>query len=359
MPPASALLDWYDAHRRSLPWRAPTGAIADPYHVWISEVMLQQTTVTAVIPYYHRFLGRFPTVEALARAPLDDVLAAWSGLGYYSRARNLYRCAQELAALGRFPRDVDSLRALPGIGAYTSAAIAAIAFGAPVVPVDGNVERIAARVFAVEAPLPAARTLIAKKAVTLNREKAARARPSDFAQALFDLGAGVCTPRTPACMTCPWNEACAARQQGLQGDLPRKAPKAQRPTRYGAHFLLVDPSGRFLLRRRPEEGLLGGTMEMPGAPWRDVSWSAEEASGYRPMKDRSSKLSWAPAGRVKHVFTHFTLFVDLYAARSPVALNPTDDDGVFLSGEDISRIGMSSLMIKCLENAMTAMTKGG
>src|SRR5271165_1298168 len=226
------LLRWYDRHRRRLPWRAEPGETPDPYRVWLSEIMLQQTTVTAVIPYYERFVSRFPTVQVLAAAPLDTVLSAWAGLGYYARARNLHACAQVVAASGGFPADLAQLQALPGIGAYTAAAVGAIAFGIPAVPVDGNVERVIARIFAIEQPLPAAKPAIRLAAAQLGQDPAARGRPGDFAQALFDLGASVCIPAAPGCAVCPWIAACAARARGLQASLPRKVPKKTRPVRF-------------------------------------------------------------------------------------------------------------------------------
>jgi len=308
--PATALLAWYDRHRRSLPWRAGPGQIADPYHVWLSEIMLQQTTVTATIPYYERFLRRFPTVQALAAAPLEDVLAAWAGLGYYARARNLHACARAVVATGGFPRDAAGLLALPGIGEYTASAIGAIAFGTPGVPVDGNVERVASRLFAVTEELPKAKPLLRACAARLGDDPAARARPSDFAQALFDLGATICTPATPACGLCPWMAGCAARRAGIAGELPRKAAKRARPLRHGVHFWLIDTEGNVLLRRRATEGLLGGMTELPGTDWRAAPWDAVEALPYAPMP-----AEWRPAGQVRHGFTHFELTIDLLAAR--------------------------------------------
>ncbi|MCL2428309.1 MAG: A/G-specific adenine glycosylase, partial [Alphaproteobacteria bacterium] len=223
--PAATLLHWYDRHRRRLPWRALPGETADPYRVWLSEVMLQQTTVAAVIPYYDRFVTRFPTIEALAAAPLETVLALWAGLGYYARARNLHACARRVAASGGFPRDRAQLGALPGIGRYTAAAIAAIAFDLPAVPVDGNVERLLARLCLIEAPLPAAKPLIRAAADRLGADPDARARPADFAQALFDLGATLCTPAAPRCALCPWTQHCAGRQAGIAAALPRRAER--------------------------------------------------------------------------------------------------------------------------------------
>jgi len=312
MPPAIALLTWYDRHRRDLPWRARPGEKPDPYRVWLSEIMLQQTTVVAIIPRFAQFLERFPTLDALAAAPTDAVMAEWSGLGYYARARNLHACAQAVAAIGHFPDTVDGLRALPGIGAYTAAAIAAIAFAVPVVPVDGNVERVTARLFALDAPLPAARPALARLAATLGAQPAARARPGDFAQALFDLGATICTPRNPACVICPWQSTCEARRRNLTAILPRQTPKAPRPTRYGAHFWLEDEAGQALLHRRPPTGLLGGTLALPGTPWRDMPFSQADALAHAPHP-----APWRHAGLARHGFTHFHLETDIYAARLP------------------------------------------
>lgn len=292
-----------------MPWRALPGESADPYRVWLSEVMLQQTTVAAVIPYFRRFLERFPTVQALAAAPEGEVMEAWAGLGYYARARNLHACAKAVAAAGRFPRDIAGLRALPGIGVYTAAAVASIAFGVPAVPVDGNVERVAARVFGIAAPLPGARPAIATAAALLGTDPSAQARPSDFTQALFDLGATVCTPRSPICALCPWRDPCAARAAGIQDRLPAKAPRRVRPVRHGALFWLED--GRHvLLRRRPPSGLLGGMLELPGTAWRAEPWAPEEALLQAPQG-----ADWQAVGTATHGFTHFELRLEVYAAR--------------------------------------------
>lgn len=273
--------------------------------------MLQQTTVAAVGPRYQRFLARFPDVAALAAAPWEAVAEEWAGLGYYARARNLHAGARALAARGGFPDTVEGLREIPGIGPYTAAAVAAIAFDRPVVPTDGNVERVTARVHAVEAPLPAAKKRLDGLAQGWMAQDAARARPGDFAQALFDLGATVCTPRRPACALCPWRESCAARRAGIQDALPRKAPKRARPTRHGAHFLAIDPAGRWLVRRRPENGLLGGMLEIPGTPWRDDPWPFGEALAHAPL----SGLRWRPLpGEAAHGFTHFELRMRLWTA---------------------------------------------
>ncbi|WP_323989236.1 A/G-specific adenine glycosylase [Nguyenibacter sp. L1] len=345
MPPSSAdLLRWYDRHRRILPWRAAPGRTADPYHVWLSEIMLQQTTVAAVIPYYHRFLDLFPTIGDLARAETDRVMAAWAGLGYYARARNLHACARVVAAAGGFPATLDGLLALPGVGAYTAAAIGAIAFGLPVVPVDGNVERVTARLFALTDPLPAARRTLARHAATLNDSQPARARPSDFAQALFDLGAGICTPRNPACALCPWQGECAGLRQGIAAALPAKAPRAARPVRHGAHFRATDAAGQILLRRRPASGLLGGMLELPGTEWRAEPWAESEALAHAPLPG-----PWRQAGRVTHVFTHFTLHVDVYAARIGRFPNSAAQaGGLVFAARDLDGLALPSLMRKCL-----------
>ena len=337
--PAGALLAWYDRHRRCLPWRARPGETADPYRVWLSEAMLQQTTVTVVLPYYDRFVSRFPDLDALAAAPLEAVLSAWAGLGYYARARNLHACAHAVAALGGFPRTVDGLRALPGIGPYTATAIAAIAFGVPGVPVDGNVERVAARVAAITAPLPGARAAIRVAAEALGSDPAARARPSDFAQALFDLGATICTPAAPACALCPWRDGCAARRAGIAAGLPRKGPKPARPARFGAHFWLTDDAGRVLLRQRPPAGLLGGMTELPGTAWRGTPWPMDEALAVAPMP-----AAWRAAGQVRHGFTHFTLTIDLYAAAVPAITAP----GALRPVAGLAEEALPSVMRKCV-----------
>ncbi len=315
------LLAWYDRHKRSLPWRMPSGPLGgkpDPYRVWLSEVMLQQTTVATVGPRYARFLARFPDVGRLAAASWEEVAEEWAGLGYYARARNLHAGARALAA-GGFPTTVEELRKIPGIGAYTAAAVAAIAFGRPVVPADGNVERVTARIHAVDQPLPAAKARLAMLAQGWMENAAARARPGDFAQALFDLGATVCTPRNPACAICPWRDGCVARQAGIQASLPRKAAKKPRPTRFGVHFLLSDAAGRLLLRRRPESGLLGGMLEVPGTPWREEAWGAAEAASHAPV----AGIAWQPLnGEAAHGFTHFELRMALWRAEAPEGLAP-------------------------------------
>ena len=348
IPSAAPLLAWYDRHRRSLPWRAAPGETPDPYRVWVSEIMLQQTTVAAVVPYYEKFVVRFPTLAALARASEAEVMAAWAGLGYYARARNLHASARALAGMDAFPREPERLAALPGVGRYTAAAIAAIAFDAPVVPVDGNVERVAARVFAIADELPGAKPELRRAAARLADDPAARARPSDMAQALFDLGATVCTEAAPVCGICPWFAGCAGRRQGIAAELPRRAARPPLPQRYGAHFWLADAAGRVLLRRRPPEGLLGGMTELPGTAWRAEPWEPDEAVAHAPMPG-----PWRPAGQVRHGFTHFRLRIDLYAARVP----QIEADGFLRPADALAEEALPSLMRKCVRLAQSAGTR--
>jgi A/G-specific adenine glycosylase len=305
--------------------------------------MLQQTTVTAVIPYYDRFVRRFPTVQDLAAAQLDAVLALWAGLGYYARARNMHACAQAVAETGGFPADLKALQGLPGIGTYTASAIGAIAFGLPGVPVDGNVERVAARVFAIDQPMPAAKPAIRVAAETLGDQAAARERPSDFAQALFDLGASVCSPTNPACGVCPWVEHCAARRLGVAAELPRRAAKKVRPVRYGVHFWLTDAAGGVLLRQRVAKGLLGGMTELPGTEWRAEVWTADEALALVPQQG-----AWRPAGQVRHGFTHFELIIDLFAAQVGTISAP----GFVRPVDALAEEALPSVMRKCVRMAM-------
>ncbi len=280
--------------------------------------MLQQTTVGAVIPYFERFLARFPTIERLASADEAAVMRAWAGLGYYARARNLHRCAQQVAAAGGFPRSAAALRALPGIGPYTATAIAAIAFDQPGIPIDGNVERVLSRLAAIATPLPQSKPQIAALAAALAAEPLATQRSSDTAQALFDLGATLCTPAAPGCALCPWLGACEGQRQGIAASLPRKQPKPARPIRFGAHFYLADSNNRLLLRRRPPTGLLGGMSELPGTAWRAAPFSQAEALAQVPHP-----AAWQRAGEIRHVFTHFELRLDVYAAAAPPGLDLT------------------------------------
>ncbi len=310
---APALLAWYDKHARTLPWRVgpkarKQGARADPYAVWLSEIMLQQTTVATVGPRYAEFLKRWPTVAAMASAPLDDVLGAWAGLGYYARARNLHKCAVTVARDhgGDFPDTEEILRELPGVGDYTAAAIAAIAFDRRAVVVDGNIERVVARIFEIETPLPAAKIEIKRRADEIWPAK----RSGDFAQGLMDLGAGVCRPKAPVCLLCPIADHCGARASGMQEKYPVKAAKKAKPARAGAAFALFNAKGEILFERRPEKGLLGGMMGLPGTPW------AEE-----PLRDVFAsapvKTKWKKVGEATHTFTHFHLTLDVYRAPAP------------------------------------------
>jgi A/G-specific adenine glycosylase len=304
---ARVLLAWYDRERRLLPWRATPGVAQDPYRVWLSEIMLQQTTVKAVLPRYADFLRRWPDVSALATAELGDVLAAWAGLGYYARARNLHACARALVERhgGRFPATEADLRALPGIGDYTAAAIAAIAFDVRATPIDGNIERVVARLFAITTPLPAAKEEIRARAVTLTPVR----RPGDFAQAMMDLGATLCSPKRPACGLCPLISGCAGHAEGLAEVLPYREAKPMRPVRRGHAFVARREDGAVLLRERPLKGLLGGMLETPSSPWAEGDWRELD------LDDAPLKAEWREVpGLVEHTFTHFHLELAVYLA---------------------------------------------
>lgn len=338
-PDAGALLAWYDRHRRDLPWRARPGETPDPYRVWLSEVMLQQTTVKAVIPYFHAFTRRWPTVGHLAAAPDEEVLAAWAGLGYYARARKLIACARAVAADhgGRFPAEEAVLLALPGIGPYTAAAIAAIAFDQRAVVVDGNVERVVTRLHRVETALPAAKPEIKGLTDALTPD----ARPGDFAQAMMDLGATICTPRNPACALCPFSGACRARAAGDPLRFPVKAAKAARPQRFGTSYL-VRCGADVLLGRRPPRGLLGGMAEVPGSPW---TGDPPAALAHAPI----TGLTWRPAPvPARHVFTHFELEVVVMVADAPTG-TPAPQGMWWHPLRDLDRAGLPSVMRKIVE----------
>jgi A/G-specific adenine glycosylase len=324
------LLDWYDRHRRRLSWRPLPGQSAEPYRVWLSEIMLQQTGVKTVGPYFEKFLARWPDVAALGRASLDDVLRMWAGLGYYSRARNLHACA--VAVLrdhgGLFPNTEEGLRSLPGIGTYTAAAIAAIAFGRRTMPVDGNIERVISRLFAVEQALPQAKPLIRQLATTLleeapvgdvksragnvkSRAGEVKSRAGDSAQALMDLGASICTPRKPACALCPLNADCVSRARGDPETFPRKAPKKTGAPRRGAAFV-VTRGNEMLMRTRPEKGLLGGMVEVPNSSWLAAQ---DDKSALQQAPVLNGVARWhRKTGVVTHVFTHFPLELVVYTA---------------------------------------------
>ena len=303
-----ALLAWYDAERRDLPWRYGPRKKADPYRVWLSEIMLQQTTVKAVIPYFEKFVARWPTVRDLAAAQEETVLQMWAGLGYYSRARNLKKCADAVVHDfgGAFPSSEAELNTLPGIGPYTAAAIAAIAFGEKATPVDGNVERVVARLFDVRTPLPLAKPEIKHLAATLTPLR----RAGDFAQAMMDLGSSICTPKRPSCLMCPLQQDCAANAHGTAETLPLKLPKGVRPVRKGIAFLVMREDGSVLLRKRPEAGLLGNMLEVPSTAWADALPARKEALRAAPV----TAQWWTLPGEVVHVFTHFRLEMTVYRA---------------------------------------------
>ena len=317
---AATLLHWYDRHARAMPWRIGpearrAGTRPDPYHVWMSEIMLQQTTVAAVRDYFVAFVSRWPKVSALAAAEDADVMAAWAGLGYYARARNLLKCARVVASDhdGNFPDTEEGLRALPGIGPYTAAAVAAIAFDRQATVLDGNVERVMARRHAVEAPLPGSKETLRALAQALTPAD----RPGDYAQAVMDLGATICSPRNPACGSCPWVHGCAGREAGIATELPRKTPKKAKPTRLGIAYLAQRADGAFLLEQRPAKGLLGGMLGLPGS-----AWAEGEAPAHPPCA-----ADWREVGEIRHTFTHFHLRLTVAVASVPQTCAP--DAGTF------------------------------
>ena len=349
---ADALLAWYDGERRHLPWRAAPNASPDPYHVWLSEIMLQQTTVKAVAPRYPVFLRRWPTVHALARAELGEVLAAWAGLGYYARARNLHACAREVVARhgGEFPASEAGLRSLPGIGDYTAAAVAAIAFGARTTPIDGNVERVVARLFAVTTPLPKAKPEIKTLAKTLTPDE----RAGDFAQGLMDLGATICAPRRPACGLCSLRALCRGFAEGLADRLPYREAKPERPTRRGTAFVVIRADGAVLLRERPLRGLLGGMLEPPSSPWIEADEIASGARDHAPVEATWREMP----GQVLHTFTHFHLELAVWRAEvgptprlMPAAL---PEACRWLARRDLGAAALPSVMRKVLAHALNA-----
>ncbi len=340
----AALLAWYDRTARVLPWRRPPGDAqpVDPYRVWLSEIMLQQTTVAAAAPYYARFLAAWPGVADLAAAPQDAVRAAWAGLGYYARARNLHACAKVVAQElgGRFPDTEDGLRTLPGIGPYTAAAIAAIAFGRAANVVDGNVERVMARLFAVETAMPAAKPQLKALAGRL----VARDRPGDYAQALMDLGAGVCTPTAPACHRCPVRAFCACAEPHRAQAYPARLPRTAKPERSGVAFALLRGQ-TLLLRRRPETGLLGGMMGLPTTAWVEGDLTPGEVHAAAPIA-----AAWTPAPiRVRHIFTHFSLTLEVWRAEAPP---DAQVEGRWVTFHDIAQAGLPTLMRKAAAAAL-------
>ena len=338
------LLEWYDRNARDLPWRLPPGsALPDdpawPYRVWLSEVMLQQTTVAAVKPYFAKFLEIWPTVEALAAASDDDVMAAWAGLGYYSRARNLLKCARAVAGQGGFPATEAELRRLPGLGDYTAAAVAAIAFGSHAVVVDANVERVVARLFAIDEPLPGARKAIRAAAATITPDT----RAGDFAQAMMDLGSHVCTTRTPRCLICPLANACEGRKAGEPERLPVKPPKKQVPERRGTAFWITRARGtQVWLVTRPAQGMLGGMRALP-----DDGWSAQaDGSGKVPLAGE-----WRRLGVVRHGFTHAQLTLEVRALET---LSQPRGEGRWWPVKRIGEAGLATLFAKAARLAIAA-----
>jgi A/G-specific adenine glycosylase len=345
------LLAWYDRHRRRLPWRTLPGEAADPYRVWLSEIMLQQTTVTAVAPYYAKFLAQFPTVETLAAAEIEEVFKLWAGLGYYARARNLHACAKAVVARhdGAFPATQAELAELPGIGPYTAAAVAAIAFERPASPVDGNIERVIARLYAIEDELPGAKSAIRALAERLRPPQ----RPGDFAQAMMDLGATICTPKNPACALCPFLDGCAARCRGDPETFPRKAKKREGKLRRGAAFVALRVDGHLLVRTRPARGLLGGMTEVPTTEFLadfdesgalDAAPSVAGAGGAR--RTRWRRLP----GTVTHIFTHFPLELLIFRAEVPAA-TAAPDGMRWIAASEVRGAAFPSLMRKVLAHA--------
>ena len=337
---SDALLAWYDANARALPWRTGpadrrAGVRPDPYRVWLSEIMLQQTTVATVTAYFERFTARWPDVGALAAAPRDDILSEWAGLGYYARARNLHACAQVVVADhgGAFPATEAELRALPGVGLYTAAAIASIAFDEAATVVDGNVERVVARLHAVAEPLPGAKKRLYALAATLTPD----ARPGDYAQAVMDLGATVCILRKPACAACPLADPCEARALGIAATLPAKTPKKKKPTRFGTCYLARRADGAVLLGRRPDTGLLGGMAELPGTDW------AEDAPPPAPPLE----ANWRAMGEVRHTFTHFHLV--LTVLRADVSQGAVAGRGTWTPPDALEDAALPTLMRKALD----------
>ena len=341
------LLAWYDVHAREMPWRVPplarkNGVMPDPYKVWLSEVMLQQTTVAAVRDYFRAFVAKWPTIDALAAAEDADVMAAWAGLGYYARARNLLKCARAVSKEhgGVFPDTREPLSALPGIGPYTAAAISAIAYDRPETVVDGNVERVMARLYAIKEPLPASKPALTDRARALTPRK----RPGDYAQAVMDLGATICTPRSPACGICPLIDTCMARAAGVAAELPQRTPKKAKPTRFGYIYIGRRTDGAWLVEERPKKGLLGGMLGFPGSDW------AQDPPEAPPLD-----IGWTnPKLEVRHVFTHFHLRLSIRTARLPMNAAPTR--GQFMPNDMFSPDNLPTVMRKAHDLAAGLLT---
>ena len=345
LPKPSVLLRWYDRHRRVLPWRAEAGLKPDPYRVWLSEIMLQQTTVGAVAPYFQKFIQRWPRIEDLASASLDDILRAWAGLGYYRRARSLHECARKIVVDygGTFPQSETELLALPGFGPYTAAAVMAIAFDRRANVVDGNVERVMARLFAIRTPLPKAKATLRRKAESL----LPKARFGDYAQALMDLGATICTPRRPKCEFCPWQKNCRASALGVAETLPRRAQAKPKPVRRAIAFVLTNERGDILLRRRPKDGLLGGMMEVPSSAWIEGAMPAFA----KALRGAPAQADWRLLpGMVRHVFSHFEL--EIAVAVGNVRMNRKRIDGVWVSHAELGAEALPSVMRKIIRHGV-------
>ena len=342
MNPGERLLAWYDRHARDLPWR--TDGPRDPYSVWLAEIMLQQTTVPVVIPYYHRFLERWPTLADLAAEDRDEILAGWAGLGYYARATRLHECARIIVRdhAGRFPTTAAQLRKLPGIGAYTAGAIAAIAFGQPEAAIDGNVERVMARYLAVDEPANRLGRLV-RRAVS---DMVARHRPGDFAEALMDLGSMVCTVRAPHCGVCPLHGDCRARQRGLVDSLPRRSLRRQRPLHRALAFWLESADGRVMLSRREEQALLRDMLEVPSTPWREDDWTLREALAHAPRPGNWTLLD----GCVAHTFTHLSVTFRIATLRG-VAVS---DDERWHTREDFAALALPTMTRKIIDHVDAA-----
>ena len=341
--PAQKLLDWFDQHRRSFAWRALPGEIIDPYKVWLSEIMLQQTTTDTVRGYFGKFISRWPTIEDLAAAELDEVLQIWQGLGYYARARNLHKCAKLIVADydGKFPEKEASLVKLPGIGSYTAAAITAIAFDQVATPVDGNVERVMARLHRITKPLSSVKNDLKMRAAEFTPSK----RCGDYAQAVMDLGATICTPKKPACAVCPWSEICQAYIVGDMEMFPIRTPKKPKPTRYASVFWLLDGRGKVFIRRREEKGLLGGMMEFPSSDWVVGQWQKKEALDYAP-----AVIDWQILdGKIRHTFTHFHLELRVLKG---VQKDGAALDGIWCEIDQLGNYALPTVMKKVSAHAI-------
>jgi A/G-specific adenine glycosylase len=353
-PHSDQLLDWYDQHRREMPWRSAPGHRPDPYHIWLSEIMLQQTTVATVKPYFEKFIKRWPSLRQFAASDLEDVLKMWAGLGYYARARNLHKCAGHLMAGldGKFPQTQKQLLQLPGIGPYTAAALMAIAFDKRAVVVDGNVERVMARVFVVDEPLPRAKALLKEHAESLTPYK----RPGDYAQAIMDLGATVCRPRKPLCSSCPWQSSCLAENRSVQEHYPQRIKKPPKPHRFGTAFWVQRDDGKILLRKRGPKGLLGAMMEIPSSPWidkTDKAFTENQPQAHAPL-DTDWHRGNCPI--VRHTFTHFHLEMEIWQARASISATLADaaraEHCSWVDVNDLDNQALPTLMCKIIDAAL-------